>query len=296
MRNNALQTKHIYSEQTIDDRVALVRRDAESGIYMSRDAKLAPEWVDGVKEFQYEVTRIKQKLKEIKVLNGKHLDRPTLNDSTDEEHAIEQTTQEITQMFHQCQRLIHQINGQTKSTSNQEQRVSNNVVSSLVGTLQDLSVQFRRSQSTYLKKLQSREERSQKYFDNFSVFEDEVEETGDRAGGDFYFQGMRSDNMLLVDDNSWMVEQRDKEITQIVKSVKELNDIFKDLAHIIADQGTVLDRIDYNLEKSQIQVHQGLQQLHKAERYQNKNRKMLCIVGMAVTTVILIIILFAVKL
>ena len=39
-----------------------------------------------------------------------------------------------------------------------------------------------------------------------------------------------------MEDNSLMVEQREKEILQIVKSIQDLNEIFKDLAAMIVDQ------------------------------------------------------------
>lgn len=64
---------------------------------------------------------------------------------------------------------------------------------------------------------------------------------------------------------------------------------------MVADQGTVLDRIDYNIEQTQIKVHDGLIHLEKAERHQKKNRKMMCIVILASTIIVLIIILIAVK-
>jgi len=60
-------------------------------------------------------------------------------------------------------------------------------------------------------------------------------------------------------------------------------------------QGTILDRIDYNIEHSTIAVEKGLQQLQKAEKYQKKNRKMLCIMVLALVIVILIVILIAIK-
>jgi len=40
----------------------------------------------------------------------------------------------------------------------------------------------------------------------------------------------------FVADNSIMVEQREKEILQIVSSIKDLNEIFKDLATLVVDQ------------------------------------------------------------
>lgn len=49
-------------------------------------------------QIQYEITRIRQKMKELASLHDKHMNRPTLDDSSEEEHAIEITTQEITQV------------------------------------------------------------------------------------------------------------------------------------------------------------------------------------------------------
>ena len=42
-------------------------------------------------------------VKELSGLHDKHLHRPTLDDSVDEEHAIEILTQEVTQVLSECQ-------------------------------------------------------------------------------------------------------------------------------------------------------------------------------------------------
>lgn len=60
-------------------------------------------------------------------------------------------------------------------------------------------------------------------------------------------------------------------------------------------QGTILDRIDYNIEHASVQVEKGLQQLQKAEKYQKKNRKMHIILVLAVIIIVLIFILIGVK-
>jgi len=49
-------------------------------------------------QIQYEITRVRQKMKDLALLHDKHMNRPTLDDSSEEEHAIEITTQEITQV------------------------------------------------------------------------------------------------------------------------------------------------------------------------------------------------------
>ena len=62
----------------------------------------------------------------------------------------------------------------------------------------------------------------------------------------------------MVEQNSRAIVQRDEEIRNIVESIAELGTIFKDLGNLIADQGTILDRIDYNMEQTLVKVRYEL--------------------------------------
>ena len=42
--------------------------------------------------------------------------------------------------------------------------------------------------------------------------------------------------MKLVEDNSSLIEQREKEIQHIVSSIADLNEIFQDLSALIVEQ------------------------------------------------------------
>lgn len=44
------------------------------------------------------------------------------------------------------------------------------------------------------------------------------------------------DTQMILESNTAMVEQREREIQQVVKSIAELHGIFKDLACMVADQ------------------------------------------------------------
>lgn len=56
------------------------------------------------------------------------------------------------QMFHHCQKIIHQIRERSHGTTSKEFEVSRNVLSSLVSSLQELSTKFNGAQSEHLRR------------------------------------------------------------------------------------------------------------------------------------------------
>lgn len=160
--------------------------------------------------------------------------------------------------------------------------------------------------------LQQQNNNSVETFDNFLVPPSKSSISALTAGGggymfdtdeqiDQYFQQPVTSKMtqqqllLFEEENTKMAEHREQEVTKIVKSILDLNDIFKDLAGMVQEQGTVLDRIDYNVEQTQTQVTEGYKQLQKAEVYQRKNRKMYCILVLAGITLLMMILLIIIK-
>jgi syntaxin 16 len=57
--------------------------------------------------------------------------------------------------------------------------------------------------------------------------------------------------------NDAAIQQREREITDIAEGIMELADIFKDLQAMVIDQGTMLDRIDYNVEQMNVHVKEA---------------------------------------
>ena len=55
--------------------------------------------------------------------------------------------------------------------------------------------------------------------------------------------------MKHLKSNDVAIAQRERKINDIAQGITDLADIFKDLQAMVIDQGTMLDRIDYNVEK-----------------------------------------------
>ena len=60
---------------------------------------------------------------------------------------------------------------------------------------------------------------------------------------------------------------RDREITEIAKSIAQLAELFKDLSSLVIDQGTLLDSVEYNIEQTSVHVAEAVTELKIAARY-----------------------------
>lgn len=97
----------------------------------------------------------------------------------------------------------------------------------------------------------------------------------------------------LLHSNDAAILQREREIEDIAQSIIELSDLFRDLQTMVIDQGTMLDRIDYNVERMATDVKGAEKELVIASGYQKKTTKrkvilllILIIAGMIILLVI----------
>ncbi|XP_050428777.1 syntaxin-16 [Adelges cooleyi] len=321
MRTNSIQSRGIYSfksskhneydsenEDDVDDKVALMETGSSkwnktNSSELRSQQKSPPSWAGSLEEAQYSITRLQNKLKEVQSLQDAQVLRPTLDDSSLQEKHIQDLTLDITRIFGSTKKIIQQIRLHSNGLSgNKESQLSFNVSSALVSSLQILFNEFRNSQQNYLNKIKRREAMSSQMFfeteDNTNSSDLlDMFDTGSTNSYGQQLQMQQSNQtqtfaaILIEEENAKIAAQWEKEANQITSSVVELNNIFKDLAHMVVQQGTVLDRIDYNIEQTEMRVRKGASELIKAEKYHRSNRKMKCILILAPITIVLLILL-----
>lgn len=84
--------------------------------------------------------------------------------------------------------------------------------------------------------------------------------------------------------NDAAIEQREQEINDIAKGIIELSDIFRELQTMVIDQGTMLDRIDYNVEQMGTEVKAADKELNVVCLWRifpvkvrgNRKKKLIC--------------------
>lgn len=115
---------------------------------------LPPAWVDVSEEIATNVQRARTKMAELARAHAKAL-MPSFGDGKEDQHAIESLTQEITNILKRSEKRLQQLSAAGPS---EDSNVRKNVQRSLATDLQNLSMELRKKQSTYLKRLRQQKE------------------------------------------------------------------------------------------------------------------------------------------
>jgi syntaxin 16 len=95
----------------------------------------------------------------------------------------------------------------------------------------------------------------------------------------------------LLHSNDAVILQREREIEDIAQGIIELADLFRDLQTMVIDQGTMLDRIDYNVERMAVDVKEADKELKVASGYQRRGTKRLIILLLILVIIGMIVLL-----
>ncbi|RXW21641.1 hypothetical protein EST38_g4203 [Candolleomyces aberdarensis] len=82
---------------------------------------------------------------------------------------------------------------------------------------------------------------------------------------------------LVHADPSAELRARDRELTEIAKSIATLAELFKDLSVLVIDQGTLLDSVEYNIERTAVDLEESVKELNVATKYQKNTGRRKCI-------------------
>uniref|UniRef100_A0A804MY34 t-SNARE coiled-coil homology domain-containing protein n=1 Tax=Zea mays TaxID=4577 RepID=A0A804MY34_MAIZE len=244
---------------------------------------LPPAWVDVSEEISANMQRARTKMAELAKAHAKAL-MPSFGDGRDDQRAIEVLTHEVTDLLKRSEKRLQKL---SMKDSSEDSNVRKNVQRSLATDLQNLSMEFRKKQSSYLKQLRQQKE-GQDGVDlemNIngakSTFEDD----------EFDDVGFTEVQMSKLKKSEAFTREREREIEQVVESVNELAQIMKDLSVLVIDQGTIIDRIDYNIQNVAASVEEGYKQLQKAERTQKKGGMVMCATVLVILIFIMIVLL-----
>lgn len=269
---------------------------------------LPPRWLDIQDDVSQTLADIAGKMKRLDQMHAKHV-LPGFDDESvkaKEERDIEALTQDITKDFTICQKSIRRIDRLVQEQKQQsggelsqaDETMAKNLKISLASQVGDVSTLFRKKQSAYLKKMRSLggmttplDRSSTPMASNPYTDPAMMDSETDRSSAQStLLQTAQVRRRGMADAQ---IDQREREIEKIAQGVIDLSNIFQELNSMVIDQGTILDRIDYNVERTAEHVKEADKELKVATGYQKRSTKrkailllILIIVGVFILLVI----------
>ncbi|CAN1354975.1 Tlg2p-like protein a [Linum perenne] len=241
---------------------------------------LPPAWVDISEDIASNVQRARTKMAELAKAHANAL-MPSFGDGKEDQYTIETLTQEITGHIKRSEMKLRRLSAGGPS---EDSNIRKNVQRSLATDLQSLSMELRKKQSTYLKRLRQQKEDGVDLEMNLNGNKTRVDDGN-------LLQVFNERQMARVKKTETFTVEREREIQQVVESVNELAQIMKDLSVLVIDQGTIVDRIDYNVQTVATTVEKGLKQLQKAERTQKQGGMVMCATVLVIMCFIMLVLL-----
>ncbi|KAF2277906.1 t-SNARE affecting a late Golgi compartment protein 2 [Westerdykella ornata] len=264
---------------------------------------LPPRWLDIQDEVTEYLAEIAKQTRKLEQLHQKHV-LPGFDDEDvkkREEREIEQLTQTITRGFQKCQKAIKRIEAMVREAKQQgsinqgEEIMARNLKISLATRVGDVSAMFRKKQAAYLKKLRDLGGFTSPFRSATPVQNPYNDPALQESDADRSFSQstllQTKQQRLRHDPNEAMIAQREREIEDIAQGIIELANIFQELQTMVIDQGSMLDRIDYNVERMATDVKEADKELKVASGYQRRSikRKIMLLLAILIAGVFILL-------
>lgn len=285
-----------------------------------------PVWTTGTDSIKRKLTECSEILKDLKDVQEKILAKPLSfdldqdssnatnnNDSylSPEDHELHKKRSnfhdEITSNLHFCEKKLKSFNtwrSKNKAKiSSREFIIMENMSGTLAEKIQSMTSDFSKQNNSFSEKLEQKN--STKTLNETNLISIETEQPSKNTAileeinltestnrenilqSEANLNGPSLKQVAIQNQLKRKIDHRENAITNVTKDIYELNKLFKEVATMVVEQGSVMDRIDYNIDQTAEKVELGHEELEKARSYQKKNKKLNVIACEAVTVVFL---------
>lgn len=268
--------------------------DAHTGL-------LPPLYVEIAREIDTHLSHVKSKSVQLAKLY-KNNSLPGFEDRTNDEKLIEDLSFQVIKLFQNCYGIMkrlaqifedQRVDGERLNKS--ELIILDNLQKHYAQRVQTESNKFRALQNNYLKFLNKDDSKPINFANQHShaiMLEEDDEERLNQHDIELYSRKTLQKHQH-ASTNQQYLQVRDEEITKLARSVLEVSTIFREMQSLIIDQGTIVDRIDYNLENTHIELKETNKELDKATHYQKRTQKckIVLLLSLCVITLFFIVML-----
>ncbi|KAG5450437.1 Syntaxin-1A [Clonorchis sinensis] len=262
-----------------------------------------PETDTGLDEFFKEVEGIRESVDRIQAIIGqlhiKHtevLAAPQQNERTKQEieeltDAVKNSAGQVRLKLKQLEQAIHEQ--EAKDPSLATVRVRRTQHSTITRRFMDVMAAYNKEQTDYRDACKAQIKLKLEIAECPRT-DEELEQMLESDNPQIFTQGILMDTQQAR-QNAADIEARHEDILKLEKSIRELHELFIDLAALVDSQSELLDRIEYNVDATQDHITGAVVATKKAKEYQKKSRKTKIIIGCVVGGVILLLLIILIS-
>ena len=135
-----------------------------------------------------------------------------------------------------------------------EEDIKNNMKINLADKIKNFTQEFKANE--------------QKYVKNYKELVGDISEDDEK--NKFNYSKNSNEGFLNIHADN-QLQRRDEEISTLLNSINQLATTFQDLQVIVQEQGTILDRIDYNIDTTVDNVEKANKNLKEANKKMKRN-------------------------
>ncbi|XP_035722787.1 syntaxin-1A-like isoform X5 [Vespa mandarinia] len=248
------------------------------------------EFFAEVEEIREMIDRIQTNVEDVKkkhsaILSAPQTDEKVKMELEDLMSDIKKTANKVRAKLKVIEQNIEQEEHTNKSSA--DLRIRKTQHSTLSRKFVEVMSEYNRTQTDYRERCKGRIQR-QLEITGRTTTNDELEEMLEQGNPAVFTQGIimetQQAKQTLAD-----IEARHADIIKLENSIRELHDMFMDMAMLVESQGEMIDRIEYHVEHAVDYVQTATQDTKKALKYQSKARrkKIMIMICLAILCVVL---------
>ncbi|XP_042562479.1 syntaxin-3-like isoform X2 [Clupea harengus] len=230
------------------------------------------EFFSQAEDIRNSIDKVDENVTDIKKLYSVILSAPTSDQKTQDD--IEARTNEIKKLANNARNKLKSI--ERSLETNAEDRVSADVRikktqhAILAKKFVEVMTRYNEAQMEFRDKSKGRIAR-QLEITGKETTDDELEEMLEGGNAAVFTAGIMASN--ISKEQMGEIEARHKDIMRLESSIKELHDMFVDIAMIVENQGTMIDRIESNMDQSVGFVERAVADTKKAAAFRQAARR-----------------------
>uniref|UniRef100_A0A8C5LRV0 Syntaxin-1A n=1 Tax=Leptobrachium leishanense TaxID=445787 RepID=A0A8C5LRV0_9ANUR len=182
---------------------------------------------------------------------------------------IKKTANKVRSKLKSIEQSIEQEEALNRSSA--DLRIRKTQHSTLSRKFVDVMSEYNATQSDYRERCKGRIQRQLEITGRTTTSE-ELEDMLESGNPAIFSSGIIMDSNITKQALN-EIETRHSEIIKLENSIRELHDMFMDMAMLVESQGEMIDRIEYNVEHAVDYVERAVSDTKKAVKYQSKARR-----------------------